>query len=158
MNLEPHIWGPHYWATLHFMASTYDKNPNSSIKATMKNFIQSLPVFLPCKECQDHAFDYIKKTSLDKVVENRMALFTFFFNFHNSVNLRLNKPLMKFEDALALYNFEGDSKVPKTHSFFDVNFKVGLSLTALLVFIVALFFFMRKKGGKLAPKAQSYLY
>jgi hypothetical protein len=103
MNLEPYIWGPHYWATMHFMSSTYDNKPNQSIKTIMKNFIQSVPVFLPCKECQDHAFEFVNAVQLDKVVENRKELFTFFFNFHNSVNQRLKKPLMKIEDALNKY-------------------------------------------------------
>lgn len=103
MNLEPNIWGPHYWATLHFISSTYDNNPNQSIKSNMKNFIQSLPVFLPCKECQDHAFDYIKQFNLNHVIQNRKELFTFFFNFHNNVNKRLKKPLMSMEDALNKY-------------------------------------------------------
>lgn len=103
MNLEPVIWGPHFWNMFHFISSTYDNKPNQSIKLTMKNFIQSIPVFLPCKECQDHAFDFLRSSNLDKVVENRKELFTFFFNFHNAVNLRLKKPLMKIEDALKKY-------------------------------------------------------
>ncbi|CCV01861.1 Ervl/Alr family protein [Invertebrate iridescent virus 22] len=103
MNLEPSIWGPHFWNMFHFISSTYDNKPNQSIKLTMKNFIQSIPVFLPCKECQDHAFDFLRSSNLDKIVENRKELFTFFFNFHNSVNLRLKKPLMKIEDALKKY-------------------------------------------------------
>lgn len=103
MNLEPNIWGPHYWATLHFISSTYDNKPNQSIKLTMKNFIQSLPVFLPCKECQDHAFEFIKKTDINTVIQSRKELFTFFFNFHNELNKRLKKPLMKMEDALNKY-------------------------------------------------------
>ena len=103
MNLEPVIWGPHFWNMFHFISSTYDNKPNQSIKSTMKNFIQSIPVFLPCKECQDHAFDFLCSSDLDKVIENRKELFTFFFNFHNTVNLRLKKPLMKIEDALKKY-------------------------------------------------------
>ena len=105
MNLNPSEWGPYYWGMLHFMSSSYDNNPNPSVKSAMKNFIQSLPVFLPCKECQDHAFHFIKSSKdLDKIVENRKALFTFFFNFHNFVNQRLNKPLMKMKTALEKYS------------------------------------------------------
>lgn len=103
MNLEPDIWGPSFWTTLHYISSSYDTNPNLSIRSTMKKFIQSLPVFLPCKECQDHAFEFINSSNLDKVVENRKELFTYFFNFHNTVNKRLKKPLMKISDALAKY-------------------------------------------------------
>lgn len=103
MNLEPEIWGPHFWLTLHFISSTYSNSPNQSVKSAMKSFIQTLPMFLPCKECQDHAFQHIKKSNLNKIVQNRKELFTFFFNFHNNVNQRLNKPLMTIENALIKY-------------------------------------------------------
>lgn len=108
MNLEPSIWGPHYWATFHFISSTYDDNPNLSVQTTMKNFIQSIPVFLPCKECQDHAFNFINESNLNKAVSSRRNLFTFFFNFHNKVNERLNKPLMSIHDALKMYHAPKD--------------------------------------------------
>jgi hypothetical protein len=103
MNLNPSQWGPYYWNMLHFMSSSYDNNPNPSVQSVMKNFIQSLPVFLPCKECQDHAFHFIKSKNLDKVVESRKDLFTFFFNFHNFVNERLGKPIMDIKTALEKY-------------------------------------------------------
>lgn len=121
MNLDPSIWGPHYWATLHFMASTYDNHPNKSIQSTMKNFIYSLPVFLPCKECQDHAFDFIKTSNLNKVIESRKDLFTFFFNFHNTVNQRLKKPLLKIEDALKKYHVP----VEEHHLYLPSKGRVG---------------------------------
>jgi len=104
MSLEPYVWGPHYWNTLHFIAATYDNSPNQSVKSSMKTFIQSFPVLLPCKECQDNAFNFLKSVNIDKVVESRQELFTFFFNFHNMVNKRLKKPLMKMEEALIRYH------------------------------------------------------
>lgn len=104
MNLEPKLWGPSFWTTLHYISASYDINPNPNIRSTMKNFIHSLPVFLPCKECQDHAFDFIKSSDLDKVVQNRKELFLFFFNFHNTVNNRLNKPPMSIHDAVVKYH------------------------------------------------------
>jgi len=108
MSLDPKVWGSHYWATLHFISSTYDNNPNPSVKSTMKTFIQTIPMLLPCKECQDHAFKFIKESDLDRVISSRKELFTFFFNFHNYVNKRLHKPLMSIEDALRRYH------IPKT--------------------------------------------
>jgi hypothetical protein len=116
MNLNPSQWGPYYWGMLHFMSSTYDNNPNPSVQSVMKTFIQSLPVFLPCKECQDHAFHFIKSKNLNKVVENRKELFTFFFNFHNFVNERLNKPLMEIKTALEKYS------IPKEeHHYYNIT-------------------------------------
>ena len=104
MNLEPSIWGPYYWNTFHFMAASYDNNPNQSVKAAMKTFLQSIPLFLPCKECQDNALVFIKSKDLDVAVSSRKELFEFFFEFHNRVNYRLKKPLMTIEDALKKYH------------------------------------------------------
>jgi hypothetical protein len=126
MSLEPKIWGPHYWATFHFMAATYDDNPNLSVQKAMKTFIQTIPVILPCKECQDHAFNFIKESNLDKAISNRKELFTFFFNFHNKVNERLNKPLMNFNDALTRYFY-----YPQQNSY-------NLHLIVLILIILAI--------------------
>lgn len=107
-NLEPDKWGSSYWKTLHFTAAAYDSNPNPSVKSAMKSHIRNLPLFLPCKECQDNAINFIKTQNLDSIVSNRTSLFKFFFNFHNNVNKRLNKPLMKIEDALKQYGIPSE--------------------------------------------------
>lgn len=107
MNLSPEIWGPAYWTTLHFISSTYDTNPNASIKENMKRFIQSIPTLLPCQECRDHAFTFLRSANIEHAVSNRQSLFVFFFNFHNTVNQRLKKPPMNIKDALYKY------KIPK---------------------------------------------
>jgi len=132
MTLDPKIWGPHYWATLHFISSTYDNNPNESIKSTMKTFIQTIPVFLPCKDCQDHAFKFIKESNLDKVISNRKELFLFFFNFHNFVNQRLNKPLFSLENALSKYSISAPK--PELHSVFWItSFVIIIMVIMILV-------------------------
>jgi hypothetical protein len=142
MNLNPSQWGPYYWNMLHFMSSSYDNNPNLSVQSVMKNFIQSLPVFLPCKECQDHAFHFIKSKNLDKVVENRKTLFTFFFNFHNFVNERLGKPLMNIKTALKKYSIPKEEhhhyilkEIPtSTESYFLRYGTISLILCILLIY------------------------
>ena len=47
MDLEPKIWGPHFWFVLHTMTLTYPNNPNGVIKKKQYDFIQNLPSFLP---------------------------------------------------------------------------------------------------------------
>lgn len=140
-NLDPSIWGPYYWNMLHFMSSAYDNNPNPSIKASMKNFIQSLPVILPCEDCQDHAFHFIKSSSsnVENAIQSRKDLFTFFFNFHNFVNKRLNKPLMELEDALKKYSIPKDeyhlyNVTPPN----DQDFSVVTSWTFVTILIISL--------------------
>ena len=129
MNLDPSIWGPAFWTTLHNIASGYDKTPSSSKQLVMKNFIQSIPVFLMCKECQDHAFEYIKSSDLDNVVNGKINLFIFFFDFHNEVNLRLKKPLMKLSKALKLYHIPQHEQ----NDYFTKNSKASNDLNELNV-------------------------
>lgn len=139
-NLEPSLWGPYFWTTFHFIASGYDNNPNPSIKLTMKNFIQSIPVLLPCRKCQDHAFDFLRCFNLNKVVESRKDLFTFFFNFHNVVNKRLKKPLMLMEDALKKYHIPIDEH----HLYLEglLSKPGSANLTTLSTTIVFILFLM----------------
>lgn len=115
-NLEPSIWGPHYWNTLHFAAATYDRNPNKSVRTVMKDLIKSLPVILPCKDCQDNAMNFIQTADVDKAVSSRKELFLFFFDFHNRVNQRLRKPLMNIQDALKIYH------IPKEEYTLYINY------------------------------------
>ena len=142
-QLDPSIWGPHFWATFHYIAATYSDSPSPSIKSTMKNFIQSIPVFLPCSTCQDHAFVYIKSHNLDNVVLNKKELFTFFFNFHNEVNKRLNKPLMKMEDALNAYSVSKDQFNQYLSIISTSGNKNGFIIFFILGFVLT--FFLLKK-------------
>ena len=140
-NIEPSIWGPYYWNTLHFMAAAYDEKPNHSVRSAMKTFIQSLPLFLPCKECQDNALSFIKTKDLDTVVSTRKELFHFFFDFHNRVNARLKKPLMKLEDAFKRYHVLPLLPQKKEESSSNAKlaalFLVALTLLALWSYVRA---------------------
>jgi hypothetical protein len=148
-NLEPTSWGPHYWNTLHFLAAAYDNNPNQSVRSVMKNFIQSLPVLLPCKECEDNALNFIKTKNLDVVVSTRKELFQFFFDFHNRVNARLKKPIAKIEDALKRYHIPKEEyklyfqNYPKPAGVSD-DLVPFLSITIIIVLCIIWLLFKTK--------------
>jgi hypothetical protein len=143
-SLEPNVWGPYYWNTLHFIAATYDSNPNQSVRSAMKNFIQSLPILLPCKECQDNALNFIKTKNLDVVVSTRKELFNFFFNFHNRVNERLNKPIMKIEDALKRYHIPKEEYVLySSHISNEESSNVLINFSIVVVIILCIFWLLR---------------
>ena len=50
MDLEPNIWGPHYWFFLHSITFTYPKKPTS---ATKKNIMILYTIY--------HCLFHIKK-------------------------------------------------------------------------------------------------
>ncbi|CCV02402.1 Ervl/Alr family protein [Armadillidium vulgare iridescent virus] len=108
-DLPPNKWGPSYWFTYHTFASTYPVNPTPIVMDAARAFIKIIPYTLPCVSCTDHAFAFIQQyinndPDLIKVVGSRITLFKFFFDFHNSVNYRLNKPIISFEDARQIWS------------------------------------------------------
>ena len=53
MDLEPKIWGPHFWFTIFTMALSYPLTPSNVTKKKYYDFIINLPIFLPCEKCGD---------------------------------------------------------------------------------------------------------
>ncbi len=95
--------GPHYWYMLHNMSLNYQMNPTRVARQKMRAFVEVLPYLLPCRNCSEHAKEFMASADLDKALTNRKTLFTFMWNFHNHVNKRLGKPEMSFNDALQMY-------------------------------------------------------
>ena len=46
-ELDPKVWGPHYWFVLHTISLTYPDIPNETTKKKYYDFIQNLPLFVP---------------------------------------------------------------------------------------------------------------
>jgi len=102
---HPSVFGPPLWFSLHNAAAHYPDNPAPLARERMKNIILALPILIPCKNCQEHATAYIEKNynDLDRICSSRDAVFKFFVDFHNHVNVRYDKPEMSYEDAYKLY-------------------------------------------------------
>jgi hypothetical protein len=105
---EPRLFGPHYWYMLHNMSLNYPNNASDIAKKKMRAFVEALPFLLPCRDCSEHAKFFMAKAmrtnAVDHALESKKNLFTFLWRFHNSVNRRLNKPEVSFNDALSMYS------------------------------------------------------
>lgn len=83
--MQNEYWGPIYWKFIHVFSSTYD--PTDEIrKKYYKNFIEMLPFFIPCNECSNKVFLYIKKSNLKDVLKTNYSYIDFFVKLHNHVN------------------------------------------------------------------------
>ena len=98
-------WGPIIWKILHgislkygnLMSPTYAKEQITF----WPNFINQTEHILPCKECKAHYKEYLAKHNpniIKTLTPNQQRLWVqnFFFNLHNEVNVRNNKPLFEF--------------------------------------------------------------
>lgn len=90
---DPYVWGPLFWFILHNGASKYPISASTISKERMKGFILGIPTMIPCEECSDHSRIYINDhiDIIDNITAGRDSLFEFFYDFHETVNKRLDK-------------------------------------------------------------------
>jgi hypothetical protein len=105
---NPATFGPGIWYVMHLNAK---KAINNQSKEKFKEFIEHVIANLPCSVCQEHATSYYKSNPLQdfwNIKENgeEIGLFKWTWNFHNTVNNRLKKPFVSWENAKMLFDTE----------------------------------------------------
>ena len=60
MELDPKVWGPHYWFVLQTISLSYPLSPNDVTKKKYYDFIQNLPLFLPISKIGDDFWCFIR--------------------------------------------------------------------------------------------------
>lgn len=105
-------WGPILWRLLHGLADKYGKIVSPLFKQEENiawiNLIGETLKILPCKECKTHYKTYLDShpTSYLKTLSNDAKgvwIQTFFWELHNEVDLRNEKPTLEFEKLHDLY-------------------------------------------------------
>ena len=114
-GVNPLIWGPSFWFTLHNGSIRYALKPSPILKERMKQFVLNIPIMIPCEKCADHAQFYIEShyDKIDEIVSSKSNLFEFFWKFHNEVNSRLNKTHITLQKAYDIYNGKIEMKCLK---------------------------------------------
>ena len=100
------LWGRPLWFSLHYGAYHYPANPDNRMIDMNVGFIRGLPIMIPCDMCKNHAYDYISNftdAQLRSISSDKEKLFTWYWEFHNSVNERTGKPTITLQDAIRLY-------------------------------------------------------
>jgi hypothetical protein len=86
-------WGTPTWIFFHTFAEHIDPEFYIHNRDKIKNLIISICNNLPCPDCTKHAVQYNKFRLTDTNVENKEKFKLYFYKFHNSVNIRKNKPI-----------------------------------------------------------------
>ena len=111
---SPEVNGPPFWFTLHNGAAYLPATLSPISAQRVRNFIDGIPEMQPCTKCSEHARAYIEDNK-DRI--NNMTkgdeFFRFFVDFHNYVNKSLNKPIVSYDEAYAMYRKGTNIKVMK---------------------------------------------
>ena len=139
--MNPSVWGPSLWFSLHTITLNYPKNPTYEDKKAYNNFFINLQDVLPCDYCIKHYKEHLKKFPLSENLNNRKDLVLWLINIHNEVNKNLNKPVMKPEIALKKISNRFKSQTMMNNFLGKNNWKnivITLIATCMLGYILYL--------------------
>jgi hypothetical protein len=103
MKLQPSVWGPLFWHTIHIVAIGYPQNPSYAQKRAAKEFYESLSFLIPCPVCREHYQTHLQKMPLTPHLDKREDLFKWTVELHNEVNTLLGKPRLLESEVLYYY-------------------------------------------------------
>jgi len=90
-------WGTATWFLFHSIAARIEPVYYKQNYLLIWQFIEKCCSNLPCPYCRTHATQYVSKIS-HKKIDNKEKLRRVLFDFHNSVNQRTRKPILKYEE------------------------------------------------------------
>lgn len=88
--VEPAIWGPPFWATIHYVALGYPKEPTPHEQWAYTQFFTAMGDVIPCGKCRAGYQDKLRAYPVD--ASSGDALFEWTVAIHNMVNESTGKP------------------------------------------------------------------
>lgn len=102
--MQPSVWGPHLWKSIHYIALGYPENPDEVVKQYYKEFFLNLWKVVPCYKCSVNYKRHLEELPpIDNFLISRDELFKWTIALHNIVNVELGKPQVTIEDAREMY-------------------------------------------------------
>jgi hypothetical protein len=145
MNLDPDIWGPHYWFFLHTLAYSYPATPNAITKRKYYDCIHNLPLFIPHDEIGNKFSRLLDKYPVTPYLDKRESFLRWVNFIHNKVNYNQGKEEVSFDESVRLYK---QSYSPKSYDFYRDTFlskNTVYSHAAILSFL-CLFLYIHYSG------------
>lgn len=120
---DPKYIGPGIWIIIHQKAFRADtKNKQYEFIKFMK---EDIGEYFPCDKCREHCIEYINNHPMEEYIDTiveingkklSLGMFVWAWQFHNSVNVRTNKPVINWDTIYNLYS-DKDSLVCSKNCF-----------------------------------------
>jgi hypothetical protein len=91
------FWGPLGWMTLHSVSAIYPENPTQEERVLLEQFVEAFRECITCPHCKQHFSGMLNryKNSHPEWSSSRYHFFLFVCRAHNTVNKRLDKPILQ---------------------------------------------------------------
>jgi len=163
--MDPNIWGPKFWFSLHSISFTYPFYPDKTDKQRYKTFFELLEHLLPCVLCRKNYNKNIKNYPIDEHLNNRKSLAYWVMDIHNMVNMETGKQSLSRDEIIDIYEKQYKRKIhlddPEPHitkkklddeswqnnkikKFTFHNWKIIILIVCIVIFITILFYLIYK--------------
>lgn len=97
-----------YWNSLHYLSYNYPDNPSEENKNQIINLVNKMKMNgIACSYCRGHFNKWCINNNIQKYIDNKNNLISFFINLHNDVNLRNKKKIFSRDEVDKIYlNFD----------------------------------------------------
>jgi hypothetical protein len=119
--LNPTIWGPLFWNTLHHIAWSYPETPNAFTKRKYYDLIQNFPLFLPDSEIGNKFAELLDRHPITPYLDSRASFIRWMHYIHNKVNVSLGKDEMSFLESLNHFKEQYKPKYVKIAEKFHIQ-------------------------------------
>ena len=144
MNLNPVVWGPHYWFFLYTIAMNYSDNPNNILKKKYYDVIYNLPIFIPHHDISKQFSIILEKYPVTPYLDSKESLIKWVHFIHNKINIYLGKKEISYFDAMNKYYNNYKLKEIKIKEEKSKKYKyIFFSLLILLLIILIIFVYSK---------------
>ena len=141
MDLNPAVWGPHFWFFLHTMSVCYPTRPTKSIKKKYYDFIINLPIFIPNHNIGNKLAHLLDDFPVTPYLDSRLSFMKWTHFIHNKINADLDKEEIGFRKGLESYYYAYRQVPQETKERQD---KKATYITAIVVICVFIIFTYNK--------------
>ena len=143
MNLNPDIWGPHYWFMLHTIAFHYPRHPNDVTKKKYYDFISNIPLFIPVESIATDFSKLIDLYPISPYLDSRESFIKWIHFIHNKINEKLEKPKISLEEFYIEYYEKFKPKDIKMKELY--RWKEKLIYTIVILSLVCIILYLYNK-------------
>lgn len=139
VNLDPKVWGPHYWFFLHTIAICYPKYPNDITKKKYYEFVQNIPLFIPIEEISTYFIKLLDEYPVQPYLENKDSFIRWIWFIHNKINKKLEKNEISLNDFYVHYYEHYKTKNEKNIEYYKIKQKI-IYLVILILLLVLIYY------------------
>lgn len=143
LNLDPKIWGPHYWFFMHTLAMCYPNYPNDVTKKKYYDFIQNIPMFIPIEEIASYFSKLLDEYPVQPYLDNRESFIRWMWFIHNKINKKLEKPEISLNEFYLKYYEEYKSNDKKLIEYYKLREK--LIFGSLIIIMMGSIYYLYEK-------------